>query len=123
MDAAPKFTPEERKARYETPEKGQYILADAAKKLNGWVKELDTTRPTTANMVLPQVSHVSGYADAVDILGYSYRNSVIPWGSTHFPNEPITINENPGTWDDWKQVLHNGVLVQDHFDIQGTTVH
>ena len=109
----PKFSPEELKARYEASEKGEYILADTAKRLNQWVKELDTTRPTTANFILPQVSHVSGYADAVDIVGYSYRNSVIPWAQTHFPDKLITINENPGTWDDWKQVLeHPGVFSQ-----------
>tara|TARA_R110001632_G_scaffold90947_2_gene195222 strand:- start:38037 stop:40568 length:2532 start_codon:yes stop_codon:yes gene_type:complete len=111
--AAPKYSPQELKKRYETSAKGQYILADTAKKLNTWVKELDTTRPTTANFILPQVSHVSGYADAVDIVGYSYRNSVIPWAQTHFPEKLITINENPGTWDDWKQVLqHPGVFSQ-----------
>ncbi|MGJ8681880.1 glycoside hydrolase family 2 TIM barrel-domain containing protein [Paraglaciecola sp.] len=111
--APPKFTPEELKARYEASPKGDHILADTAKKLNQWTKALDTTRPTTANLILPQVSHVSGYADAVDQVGYSYRNSVIPWGQTHFPDKSITINENPGTWDDWKQVLnHPGVFSQ-----------
>ncbi|MCF2949785.1 DUF4982 domain-containing protein [Paraglaciecola aquimarina] len=111
--AAPKFTPEEMKKRYDESPKGEYILADTAKRINSWVKALDTTRPTTANLILPQVSHVSGYADAVDHVGYSYRNSVIPWGQTHFPDKLITINENPGTWDDWKQVLnHPGVFSQ-----------
>jgi beta-galactosidase len=111
--AAPKFSPEQLKQRYDDSQKGEYILAQTALKLNSWVKALDTTRPTTANLILPQVSHVSGYADAVDIVGYSYRNSVIPWAQTHFPDKPITINENPGTWDDWKQVLqHPGVFSQ-----------
>ncbi|MDU0354555.1 glycoside hydrolase family 2 TIM barrel-domain containing protein [Paraglaciecola aquimarina] len=110
--APPKFSPEEMKKRYEDSPKGEYILADTAKRLNGWVKALDTTRPTTANLILPQVSHVSGYADAVDLVGYSYRNSVIPWGQTYFPNKQVTINENPGTWDDWKQVLNHPECVQ-----------
>ena len=104
---APKFKPDEMRKRYEASEKGQYILAETAKKLSGWVKELDTTRPTTANMIIPQVSHVSGYTDAVDIAGYSYRNSIIPWGQTYFPDKQVTINENPGTWEDWQQVLEN----------------
>ncbi|XPF96012.1 glycoside hydrolase family 2 TIM barrel-domain containing protein [Colwellia sp. RE-S-Sl-9] len=103
--SAPKFTPKELKKRYDESTKGEHVLADTAVKLNKWVKELDTTRPTTANFILPQVSHVSGYADAVDIAGYSYRNSVIPWAQTHFPDKQVTINENPGSWDDWKQVL------------------
>jgi len=101
----PMFSPEELKKRYDEWEKGEYILTETAQKLNKWVKELDTTRPTTANLILPQVSHVSGYADAVDQVGYSYRNPVIPWAQTYFPHQQVTINECPGTWDDWKQVL------------------
>lgn len=107
----PKFSPEELKKRYDEWEKGEYILAETAKRINGWVKELDTTRPTTANLIIPQVSHVSGYADAVDIAGYSYRNVIFPWAHKHFPHKQVTINECPGTWDDWKQVLeHPGVF-------------
>ncbi|NME67791.1 glycoside hydrolase family 2 TIM barrel-domain containing protein [Flammeovirga aprica] len=101
----PMFTPEELKVRYDNWEKGEYILAETAKKLNDWVKEMDDTRPTTANLIIPQVSHVSGYADAVDIPGYSYRNVIFPWTKKYFPNTQVTTNECPGTWDDWKQVL------------------
>lgn len=101
----PMYSPEELKKRYDASEKGNYILAETSKKLNDWVKELDDTRTTTANLIIPQVSHVSGYADAVDIVGYSYRNVEIPWAQKHFPHKQVTINECPGTWDDWKQVL------------------
>jgi hypothetical protein len=107
----PMYSPEELKKRYEESEKGEYILAETAKRINGWVKELDTTRPTTANLVIPHISHVSGYADAVDHVGYSYRNIEIPWAQTHFAHKQVTINECPGSWDDWKQVLeHPGVF-------------
>ncbi|MGM8361972.1 glycoside hydrolase family 2 TIM barrel-domain containing protein [Flavobacterium sp. ARAG 55.4] len=101
----PMYSPEELKKRYDESNHGKYVLAETAKRLSGWVKELDDTRPTTANMIIPQVSHVSGYADAVDIAGYSYRNVIIPWAQKHFPTKQVTINECPGTWDDWKQVL------------------
>lgn len=103
--AGPKFSPEQLRARFEAlPERG-FDLAETAHRLSGWVRALDLTRPVTANMVLPQVSHVSGYTDAVDIVGYSYRNPVIPWGRKHFPDKPISIHENPGTWSDWERVL------------------
>lgn len=103
----PMYSPEELKQRYIDSPKGEYLLEETAKRLNGWVKELDKTRPTTANLILPQVSHVSGYADAVDIVGYSYRNVIIPWAQKYFPHKQVTINECPGEWDDWKQVLEN----------------
>ncbi|MBK1879615.1 glycoside hydrolase family 2 TIM barrel-domain containing protein [Pelagicoccus mobilis] len=103
----PIFSPEELKKRYDASPKGEYILAETAKKLNDWVKKFDTTRPTTANLVVPHVSMVSGYADAVDIVGFSYRNMELSWSEHHFPHKQVTINECPGTWDDWKHVLEN----------------
>ncbi|TNJ43692.1 DUF4982 domain-containing protein [Tamlana fucoidanivorans] len=105
--SGPILSPDEIKKRYDANEKGDYILTETATKVNDWVKALDTTRPTTANLVVPQTSLVSGYADAVDIAGFSYRNKDIPWALKHFPDTHITINENPGTWDDWKQVIEN----------------
>ena len=103
--SAPIFSPEELRERYEASEKGEYLLEETAARVSGWVREMDTTRPTTANLVVPHVSMVSGYADAVDIVGYSYRNMEIPWAKKHFPEKQVSIHENPGTWDDWKYVL------------------
>ncbi len=105
--SAPLFTPEDMKKRYDEIEKTEYNLAETSMQLSKWTRELDTTRPVTANFVVPQTSMVSGYADAIDIAGFSYRNKDIPWALKYFPNKQITINENPGTWDDWKQVLEN----------------
>ena len=105
--SAPFLTPEETKIRFDKLKKGKYRLAKTAKKLNSWVKKLDTTRVTTANLVVPQTSHITGYADAVDIVGYSYRNIDIPWANENFPHKQITINECPGSWEDWKTVVEN----------------
>lgn len=96
----PKFSVQELKKRYDETPKKEYVLASTAKKLSEWTRELDNTRPITTNMIIPQVSLVSGYADSVDIVGFSYRNATIPWALNNFPNKHITINENPGTWDD-----------------------
>lgn len=103
----PIYTPKELKERYEASEKKEHVLAETAKKINGWVKELDPSRTTCANLIIPQVSHVSGYADAVDIAGYSYRNSEIKWAQKHFPHKQITITECPGNINDWNTVLEN----------------
>ncbi|WP_346880922.1 glycoside hydrolase family 2 TIM barrel-domain containing protein [uncultured Algibacter sp.] len=105
--SGPILTPEEIKANYDASKKGEYILAETAHKLAKWTRELDPTRVVTTNMVVPQTSMVSGYADAVDISGFSYRNKDIAWAKKHWPERHITINENPGTWDDWKEVIDN----------------
>ncbi len=101
----PMYSPKELKKRYDEWDKGEYILAETAKRVNGWIKELDTTRVTTANLVIPHISMISGYADAVDVVGYSYRNVEIPWAKKYFPNKQVSIHECPGSWDDWKYVL------------------
>ncbi len=105
--SGPMFTPAELKERYDNIEKGEFKLHETAKKLNDWVKELDPSRITTTNLVIPHVSLATGYAQTVDVPGFSYRNLDIPWSHKHFPNLQVTINECPGTWDDWKQVLEN----------------
>lgn len=97
---APKFTVEELRQRYNDTPRKEFVLAQTAKKLSNWTRELDPTRPITTNMIIPQVSLVSGYADAVDIAGFSYRNVSLTWALQNFPDKHITINENPGTWDD-----------------------
>jgi len=101
----PMFSADEMRERYESMDKEEYVLGETSQCIADWIRELDTSRPTTANHIIPQVSHVSGYADAVDIAGYSYRNNIFPWSKYYFPNKQTTINECPGTWDDWIQVL------------------
>lgn len=96
----PIFSVAELTERYNTFPKLEYVLTETAKKLSNWARALDTTRPLTTNLIIPQVSLISGYADTVDIAGFSYRNVTIPWALNNFPDKLITINENPGTWDD-----------------------
>ncbi|TAP30583.1 glycoside hydrolase family 2 protein [Alteromonas sp. KUL17] len=101
----PPISSQEIKQRFESGEKGTYTLADTAKKLSSWVKELDTTRPVIANLILPSVSHISGYTDALDIVGYSYRRVIYDYGRRLFPEKMIMGTENVPQWHEWKGVL------------------
>lgn len=103
----PLFEPAEMKARYDASPKGEYILVETAKKLNDLVKELDPTRTTCANFIIPQVSMVSGFSDIVDIAGFSYRNPDIEWAQKNFPEKQVTITECPGNIHDWNAVVNN----------------
>lgn len=85
----------------------EYELAKTAQKLSNWVKEIDTTRPVTANLVIPTVSHFSGYTDALDIVGYSYRASVYNYGHRNYPEKMILGTENWANYVEWKSVLDN----------------
>jgi len=100
----PFISPEEIYERFHSSEEGEYVLAKTAKKLANWVKEMDTTRPVTANMILPSVSHISGYADALDIIGYSYRRVIYDYGHKLYPDKMIMGTENVPQWHEWKAI-------------------
>ncbi|AWB68234.1 glycoside hydrolase family 2 [Saccharobesus litoralis] len=101
----PFISPEEIKQRFHNSEEGQYVLAKTAKKLSNWVKQMDTTRPVTANLILPSVSHISGYTDALDIIGYSYRRVIYDYGYKLFPGKMVMGHENVPQWHEWQAVI------------------
>ncbi|ADE53393.1 sugar-binding domain-containing protein [Coraliomargarita akajimensis] len=84
--------------------RGEYDIGETAQKLSKWTKELDTTRPVIANCILPSSSYLSGYADALDIIGFSYRRVIYDYGHEHYPHLPLMGTENLGQWHDWKAI-------------------
>lgn len=103
-DEPPRSIAEIKSAFDKSPVKGAELV-NTAKKLSQWVKELDTTRPVTANLVIPSVSHLSGYTDALDIVGYSYRQTIYDYGHKHYPDKMIFGTENWVQWHEWKHVI------------------
>ncbi|QBG45919.1 DUF4982 domain-containing protein [Verrucomicrobia bacterium S94] len=101
----PPFSTEEIKHQLETLPRGRYDIGETAQKLSRWVKELDTTRPVTANCILPSASHFSGYADALDMMGYSYRRVLYDYGHEVLPEKPIMGTENVPQYHEWQAVV------------------
>ena len=85
--------------------KGKYDIGETAKKLASWTRELDTTRYIIANCILPSASYESGYVDALDMVGYSYRRVIYDYGHENYPNKPIMGTENLGQWHEWKAIM------------------
>ncbi|MGJ8694221.1 MAG: glycoside hydrolase family 2 TIM barrel-domain containing protein [Thalassotalea sp.] len=85
-------------------------LSKSAEKLSRWVKELDTTRPVTANLVTPTVSHFSGYSDVLDIIGYSYRQVLYNYGHKNYPEKMILGSENWVQWHEWQKVIERDFI-------------
>ncbi|RME43190.1 MAG: DUF4982 domain-containing protein [Chloroflexi bacterium] len=121
----PPYSPEEIKARFDALPAGKHVLTRTAEKLVRWVRETDDTRPITANCILPSVSHVTGYADLLDVVGYSYRRVVYDWGHAHYPHKPIMGTENVGQWHEWKAVLErpfvSGMFIWTGIDYLGAS--
>jgi beta-galactosidase len=119
----PPLTPNESQARFANAKSSGPELADTAAKLANWTKEVDTTRPVTANMVTPSVSHYTGYGEVLDIIGYSYRQSVYEYGHKHYPNKMIVGTENWVQWHEWQAILDKpyipGIMVWTGIDYLG----
>lgn len=93
------------KDNFNKGKKGKHILATTAKRLSKSVKAIDTTRPITANLTIPTVSNFSGYADALDIVGLSYRQSVYDYVHRNYPEKVFLGTENWAKYHEWKHVL------------------
>lgn len=80
-------------------------IGKTARMLTDWTKEIDTTRPVIANCILPSASYESGYVDALDMVGFSYRRIMYDRCHRYYPDKPIMGTENVAQWHDWKAVL------------------
>ncbi|MFI3270029.1 MAG: sugar-binding domain-containing protein [Rikenellaceae bacterium] len=90
--------------RFAELSKGNDPLSQTAHKLAGWVKEIDTTRPITSGVVIPSVSRISGYVDALDVVGYNYKDSYYANDHTMYPEKAIYGSENVGQFFEWEAV-------------------
>ncbi|MDR9827419.1 glycoside hydrolase family 2 TIM barrel-domain containing protein [Vibrio sp. FNV 38] len=101
----PPHSPEQISVMLDTLPRQQHDIGHTANTLAKWVKQIDTTRPITANCILPSASYLSGYADALDVIGFSYRQVLYDYGHQYYPHLPIIGNENLPQWHEWKAVL------------------
>ncbi len=119
----PPLTPEQIKERLTEYPPREYELAKTANKLAKWTKSMDTTRVVTANCILPSASHVTGYTDALDVVGYSYRRVLYDYGHELYPDKPIMGTENLGQWHEWKSVIErphiSGMFIWTGYDYLG----
>ncbi|RKR07988.1 uncharacterized protein DUF4982 [Maribacter vaceletii] len=109
-NAIPKLSPEEMKARYEALPDRKYKLAETANELAKWTKELDTTRPVTANLIIPVASCATGYAEALDVVGFSYHVAQYNWAKINYPEMHFTGTENSGYLSEWLSVIENPMV-------------
>ncbi|MFI3268772.1 MAG: glycoside hydrolase family 2 TIM barrel-domain containing protein [Rikenellaceae bacterium] len=109
-NATPKLTPAEMKARYDALPPQKYNLAKTSEKLAKWVKEIDTTRPVTSNLIIPVASCVTGYAASLDVVGFSYQIKQYDWCKKHFPEMMFTGNENTGLLSEWRSITDNPMV-------------
>ena len=79
-------------------------IGETAKMLSRIVKDHDDTRPVIANCILPSASFESGFADALDIVGFSYRRVMYDYARQNYPDKICMGTENLAQWHEWKAV-------------------
>lgn len=106
----PPYSPEEIRENIKKLPMDKYEIGSTATKLSEWTKELDDTRVVTANCILPSASYESGYTDALDVVGFSYRQVMYERAHINYPDKPIMGTENLAQWHEWKQVLEKDYI-------------
>ncbi len=111
------------KERFAKLSKGKDELSETAHDLANWVREMDTTRPLTSGVVIPSVSRLSGYTEALDVVGYNYKDNYYEIDHELYPNQPILGTENVGQYFEWKAVVDKpyipGIFVWTGIDYLG----
>tara|TARA_B110001452_G_scaffold267240_1_gene276362 strand:- start:23891 stop:26425 length:2535 start_codon:yes stop_codon:yes gene_type:complete len=121
--AEPPNSPKQIHESYKKFISSKYNIEFTAQKLSNWTRELDTTRFITANCIIPSASFETGYTDALDVVGFSYRQIIYDYAHRNYPNKPIQGAENWGQWHEWKAVLDRpfvgGVFIWTGIDYLG----
>ncbi|MBU2912666.1 glycoside hydrolase family 2 TIM barrel-domain containing protein [Reichenbachiella agariperforans] len=101
----PPYNTEQIAQRLDTLPRGKYDIGETAQKLAAWTREMDTSRPVVANCILPSASHLTGYGQTLDIVGYSYRRILYDYGHENYPDKVIMGTENLAQYHEWKAIM------------------
>jgi len=82
-------------------------LTTIAQRLVSIVKQYDTTRPVTAALAFPELSNLTGYAQALDVVGYNYKEQLYVPDRKRYPGHVIYGSENGHGEAEWLAVRDN----------------
>ena len=74
------------------------------------VKEIDTTRPTTAALATATMSNSVGFSDVLDIVGYNYQEKLYAEHHAMYPEWVFYGSENGLGYEAWKAVEDNDYI-------------
>lgn len=98
----------ERKYNSDKPDSSRVV--EIAKRLSALVKQWDDTRPVTAAVAFPELSTQIGYVDALDVVGYNYKEEWYEQDHKRFPCKPFLGSENHQSLEAWKAVRDNDFI-------------
>lgn len=85
-------------------------LAVLAKHLCDIAKSVDNTHPVTLAAAFPELSAKLGFIDAIDVVGYNYRENLYAEHHLAYPDKPFLGSENGHRLKDWLAVTDNAYI-------------
>jgi len=85
-------------------------LATVARELCAIVKRYDATRPVTSALALPELSNLTGYAQALDVVGYNYKEPLYEEDHKNYPGHILLGTENSHDPKAWLAVKHHDYI-------------
>ena len=79
-------------------------LTTVARRLSAIVKEHDQSRPVTAALAFPELSNLTGYAQALDVIGYNYKEHLYEADHAKYPGHILMGSENGTHAEAWLYV-------------------
>ncbi len=98
----PPHTPEQVREFWKNFPEQTFDMGKTAIKLAEWTREMDTTRPITANLILPTSSMETDYAKVLDVIGFSYKPHKYDYFRETYPEKPMMGTENVVQWYEWR---------------------
>jgi beta-galactosidase len=86
-------------------------LGEVARELVAVVKQLDKTRPVTAGLASALMSNETGYAEALDVVGYNYQEFRYAPDHLKYPKRILYGSENGMALDAWNAVADNDYVI------------
>ncbi len=80
-------------------------LVTLAKRLAEIVKQEDSTRPVTMALAFPELSAKLGILEALDVVGYNYKEQFYEQDHKEFPDKPFLGSENGHSYEAWRAVV------------------
>ena len=95
---------------YKTDHPHSDRLGEVAMRLVQIVKEYDDSRPVTAALSAALISNETGFADALDIVGYNYQETIYGEDHEKYPNRVVYGSENGMAFKFWNAVASNSYV-------------
>ncbi|HEX9653486.1 MAG TPA: glycoside hydrolase family 2 TIM barrel-domain containing protein [bacterium] len=84
---------------------------EVARELVAIIKQYDASRPVTAGLASALMSNETGYADALDVVGYNYQEFRYAADHQKYPNRVLYGSENGMALSAWQAVAENDYIL------------